>query len=358
MGRGARRRSQPAAVPPRCLRGLPSDPPAGSACAGDPTWAGVCRRAGRARARALALLWSGLRHGARVGGAYCREDSCSRAASAAMLRRSSASARSSLVACATSSGSSRARTRACRRGTSALSRCRAASACDAARQHAQAREASGTRLAPALHGVRACVLRACVLRACVRACVPGSARLGLGGGEGGERDPALLVPEAEQQLPAVQRQRGAVTEHPLHALLEHADVLPLPRRALPRRRGVARSAEAPLGTARLSGAAADRGRRRRHTLAQLVDGMQQLLAMTQHLHAQLEQAQLVQQQQLPPADAVRLVVEGEDARAGARASGWSGPVFKMSRRAKQSSPRTPRCTARAQHCTVTTTTPR
>lgn len=177
MGRGARRRSQPAAVPPRCLRGLPSDPPAGSACAGDPTWARVCRRAGRARARALALAWFGLGHGARVGGAHCREDSCSRAASAAMLRRSSASARSSLVACATSSGSSRARTRACRRGTCALSRCRAASACVTAHEHAQAREANpkgGTHLAPSLHGVRACVQ---LLFACVRACVPGSARL-------------------------------------------------------------------------------------------------------------------------------------------------------------------------------------
>ena len=128
------------------------------------------------------------------------------------------------------------------------------------------------------------------------------------------------MPEAEQQLPAVQRQRGAVREHPLRALLENAHVLPLPRRALPRRRRVARSAEAPLGTARLSGAAADRGRRRRLTLAQLVDRMQQLLAMAQHVHAQLEQAQLVQQQQLPPADAVRLVVE-VGGRAGARASG-------------------------------------
>ena len=95
------------------------------------------------------------------------------------------------------------------------------------------------------------------------------------------------MPEAEQQLPAVQRQRRAVREHPLHALLQHADVLPLPRRALPRRRGVARFAVAPLGMARLSGAAADRGRRRRHTLAQLFDGMQQPLAVTQHLHAQL-----------------------------------------------------------------------
>ena len=127
----------------------------------------------------------------------------------------------------------------------------------------------GTRLASALHGVRI------DMHACVRACVRaygwaglrlglgfglGSARLGLGGGEGLECDPALLVPEAEQQLPAVQRQRRAVREHPLHALLQHGDVLPLPRRALPRRRGRARSAVTPTELARLSGAAPDSGR--------------------------------------------------------------------------------------------------
>ena len=130
------------------------------------------------------------------------------------------------------------------------------------------------------------------------------------------------MPEAEQQLPAVQRQRRAVREHPLHALLQHGDVLPLPRRALPRRRGMARSAVTPTELARLSGAAPDSGCRRWTTLAQLVDGMQQPFAVTQHAHAQLEQAQLIQLQQLAPADDVRLWWSGcVGGWAGARASG-------------------------------------
>ena len=63
-------------------------------------------------------------------------------------------------------------------------------------------------------------------------------------------------------------------------------------------------------------------------LAQLIDGVQQPLAVAQHSHAQLEHPQLVELQQRAAVDALRLVVGGGwGAGSGARVSGWGLAVF-------------------------------